>query len=180
LSGRRCQNMFSIKIFALLLIGTVQSVPLEVCIAKYKCLYDANSIINTHRNKFPGSYYDRSCWISNVIERLKGYDEMLPSLYTKYNHAFHKNMCAMVEEQALSPVDDICATQYRLHLYKLRQYRYGYQQAMRCRPSFLLYKTPRNKQQNKLRENSVKPVQSVYEVLRNVVILYIIILLIVR
>jgi hypothetical protein len=123
-------------VFALLSHGNA-IVPPKFCIAKYECPYEIHTLINTHRYLFPNSTIDRSCWNYHVKERLIDLGRMNVSNYNQCHRNFHKNMCMMVEEQILSPADDICLVQYFTHIYKASQCRYGYKNVLKLRPLFI-------------------------------------------
>jgi len=129
--------MFSFKsFFALTLLSCGNALVLpKFCVAKYECPFKMNVLANAHRNLFPNSTIDRACWNNHVKERLLDLEQL--SDYNQCHRNFHKNMCMMVEEQLLSPADDICLVQYFTHIYKANQCRHGYKNSLKLRPLFI-------------------------------------------
>jgi hypothetical protein len=114
-------NMFSLKIIVSLFIGCAAS----------NCSNNIARIVNSHRDIFPDSILDRRCWTDRIGERLDDIESM--DIQTQCLINFHKNMCMMVDEQLLTPADDICSLQYSIHLYKAKQCTHGYENALKLR-----------------------------------------------
>ena len=126
---------FKLLIILTSALTSIANAPPKFCVAKYECPFKMNVLTNAHRNLFPNSTIDRVCWNNHVKEQLLDLEQL--SDYNQCHRNFHKNMCMMVEEQLLSPADDICLVQYFTHIYKANQCRHGYKNSLKLRPLFI-------------------------------------------